>query len=255
MFGQNLRLLRKQHGISQAELADILGIARTTLGDYERGKTEPGFGMLRKIAKYFKISLDSLILNKLEYQKSTHPEQRQLKILSICVDRTDAELIQLVQSKAWAGYIEGFEDPEYVSTLPQIHLPMMPQGSLRAFEIEGDSMYPMESGSIVVCSYVHNIEDIKDGRCYVVVSAGDGIVYKRLKNRPERNSLLLISDNDYYDPYELPYSDLEELWEYRAHIAFDDRISKEDQVLQKLDRINKNLEAINRQLSGKKSSL
>ncbi len=251
MFGQNLRLLRKQHGISQAKLADSLGIARTTLGDYERGKTEPGFEMLRKIAKHFKVSLDDLILNKLEYRKSVPPEQGPLKVLSICVDRTDTELIQLVHSKAQAGYIECFEDPEYVSTLPQIHLPMLPQGSLRAFEIEGDSMYPMESGTIVVCSYVQNIKDVKDGRCYVVVSAGEGLVYKRLKNMPEKNSLLLLSDNDYYPPYELPYNELDELWEYQAHIAFDDRISKEDQVLQRLDRISKNLESINQRLSGK----
>ena len=37
----NLKHLRVQKKLSQSELAEKLGIARTTLGDYERGKTEP----------------------------------------------------------------------------------------------------------------------------------------------------------------------------------------------------------------------
>ncbi len=248
MFGHNLRFLRKKHHLSQARLSKILGIARTTLGDYERGKTEPNFELLRKIARYFKLSLDELIMGKLEYQKTKIDDHSRLKILSIAVDAANDELIQLVASKARAGYIEGCQDPEYIADLPQIRLPMVPKGSYRAFEIEGDSMYPLIDGSVVLCSFVEHLSDIKDGRCYVVISAREGIVYKRLRNDPQHKRLILISDNDLYLPYAIEYTEVDELWEYQAHIAFDDQILGEDALHKKLDKIERRLSDIENRL-------
>ena len=52
--------------------------------------------------------------------------------------------------------MNGYADPEYVATLPKFSLPMFNQGTYRAFEIKGDSMRPLASGSIVVAEYVEN---------------------------------------------------------------------------------------------------
>ena len=46
MLAQNLKYLRKQFNLSQQELSEIFDIPRTTLGDYERGKTEPNVSNL-----------------------------------------------------------------------------------------------------------------------------------------------------------------------------------------------------------------
>lgn len=61
LFSDNIKFLRKYYRCKQEELADILAISRPTLGDYERGRTEPNITVITAIAKYFKISIDALV--------------------------------------------------------------------------------------------------------------------------------------------------------------------------------------------------
>ena len=127
-----------------------------------------------------------------------------------------------MDTKAEAGYLESFADPEYIRDLPKIAFPNIPQGTYRGFEIHGDSMLPMESGSIVICAYVESLKDIKAGKTYVIISKTDGVVYKRVKNDAHTGQLMLISDNDAYMPYQINYSDIAEVWQYYAHLSFSD---------------------------------
>lgn len=61
MFNERLKLLRKKHNLTQSALAEILGIAKTTLAAYEQGKNEPSMDMIKKIATYFNVSTDYLL--------------------------------------------------------------------------------------------------------------------------------------------------------------------------------------------------
>ena len=58
---KNLLLLRKQKGISQAQLSKDLGIYQQVLSRYERGEREADYTTLAKIAKYFDVSIDYLL--------------------------------------------------------------------------------------------------------------------------------------------------------------------------------------------------
>ena len=58
MVGERIRLLRKERNMTLRELADELGIAFTTLGNYERGDREPELEFIFKVAKYFSVSVD-----------------------------------------------------------------------------------------------------------------------------------------------------------------------------------------------------
>jgi len=60
VFGQKLTELRKQKNLTQAELAKILGVARTTYSSYEQGRRKPDDEIQKKIADYFGVSLDFL---------------------------------------------------------------------------------------------------------------------------------------------------------------------------------------------------
>lgn len=55
MFGQKLTELRKQKNLTQAELAKILGVARTTYSSYEQGRRKPDDEIQKKIADYFGV--------------------------------------------------------------------------------------------------------------------------------------------------------------------------------------------------------
>lgn len=61
MFGRKLTELRKTKGLSQYELADLLGFSRGQLANYEQGSREPNFETTLKIADFFGVSLDELI--------------------------------------------------------------------------------------------------------------------------------------------------------------------------------------------------
>ena len=60
-FGEILRELLEQDGISQKQLAAALNLAPSTLGNYIRGLREPDFTTLGKIADYFGVTVDFLL--------------------------------------------------------------------------------------------------------------------------------------------------------------------------------------------------
>src|SRR5690606_26100835 len=99
--------------------------------------------------------------------------------------------------------------------LPHFHLPNLSQNATyRAFEIKGDSMLPLVSGTILIGAYVEQLMDIKNGKTYVLVTGTEGVVYKRVFNYLEENGkLFLSSDNELYKPFEIQGNDVLEVWE------------------------------------------
>lgn len=60
-FGDRLRQLRKQRNLTQEQLAEIIGVERSSIGKYE-GKKQviPSDEVKEKIADFFSVSLDYL---------------------------------------------------------------------------------------------------------------------------------------------------------------------------------------------------
>lgn len=63
MFSEKLRKLRLSKGMTQSQLANSLGIAKSTVSMYENGNREPDFEMLEAIADIFNVDLNSLVSN------------------------------------------------------------------------------------------------------------------------------------------------------------------------------------------------
>lgn len=232
MLAKNIKYLRRKKKLSQQDLANDLHVARTTLGDYERGYTEPNVVTLIKLSELFDIHLDALMKTDLSLKELEIIRNKDFRVLAISVDNHDRSNIELVDTKAEAGYLESFQDPQYISELPKVYFPNMPQGTYRGFEVNGESMLPMEPGSIVICSYLEKLYYIKNNKTYVIVSKDLGVVYKRITNIPEEERLLLTSDNDVYAPYSIDYSDIAEIWEYYAHLSFSDAKVNLDNILE-----------------------
>jgi transcriptional regulator with XRE-family HTH domain len=222
MIASNLKYLRHKKQVSQQQLSDTLGIPRTTLGDYERGKTEPNVEMLIKLSECFDVKIDDLLRKNLSHLDYEILRNKDFRILAISVDKENRGNIELVDTKAEAGYLDSFQDPEYIRDLPKIHFPSIPEGTFRGFEIRGDSMLPIEPGSIVICSYVEHLSNIRDEHTYIVVSKNEGLVYKRLRKDEKNKQLILSSDNESYLPYTIDFAEIEEVWQYFAHLSFSD---------------------------------
>ncbi|EAF5461954.1 XRE family transcriptional regulator [Listeria monocytogenes] len=60
MFALRIKELRKESKKTQADMAKILGVAKTTYASYEQSKRMPDAEIQNKIANYFDVSLDYL---------------------------------------------------------------------------------------------------------------------------------------------------------------------------------------------------
>ena len=57
----NLKMLRKRKGVLQAEVADFLGVSRTSYTQYETGKRGLSAEMLSKLSDYYGVSIDTIL--------------------------------------------------------------------------------------------------------------------------------------------------------------------------------------------------
>lgn len=250
---KNISHLRHLKGLSQEELADELGVTRSNLGSKEEGRSMPTLDLLVKISDYFKVPVDILIRKDLTKAKdfSFIELGNQRVLFPIMVDQENEDMIEVVPVKTSAGYLAGYDDPEYIEQLEKIKLPFLPTGKHRAFPIKGDSMLPMKPGSFVVGKFVEDRNEIKDGRTYVLLTQNDGMVYKRVYNQIDDNgSLKLVSDNKQYQPYEVPISEVLELWEFTCSINTQE-YSPEELKLDSILRMFNELGIELRSLSGK----
>lgn len=60
-FGERLRALRKQHGLSQRDLANQLGMSQQMISCFEKESVEPDLSVYRKISEIFNVPLSCLI--------------------------------------------------------------------------------------------------------------------------------------------------------------------------------------------------
>nr|DAU31398.1 MAG TPA: repressor protein [Caudoviricetes sp.] len=60
-FDKILKLLRNEKNMSQQELADALGISKSSINMYERGERQPNFEVLEAIADFFNVDIDYLL--------------------------------------------------------------------------------------------------------------------------------------------------------------------------------------------------
>lgn len=62
-FPNKLRKLRKEKGLSQEKLAELLNISRQSISKWESGQTYPEVEKLITLSELFKISVDDLVKN------------------------------------------------------------------------------------------------------------------------------------------------------------------------------------------------
>lgn len=234
MIGQNIKLLRKRAKKSQEEMAQILGLTRSSYSGYENGVAEPNIFTLNSISQYYGLLLDDLVnkdfssFSELEWKKvdsGIHSDVKgsKLRVLTAVVDSNNEELIEMIPQAARAGYVSGYADPEYIKVLPTFSLPFLSKNKkYRSFPIEGDSMPPVSHGSFVTGEFIQDWNLIKSGTPCIVVTQNDGIVFKVLNNfLDSHKSFQLCSTNPQYPPYMVHANDILEIWKFVNYIAKD----------------------------------
>lgn len=60
---KRLKLLRRDRKETQQQVAEALGVDRTTYAKYETGANEPNIATIRQLAAYYDVSIDYLLGN------------------------------------------------------------------------------------------------------------------------------------------------------------------------------------------------
>lgn len=99
LFGDRLKSLRNNRGLSQMDFAKQIGISKSAVNMYERGEREPSFEILETIADYFNVDLDYLI------GKSEIPNRSQLPVptQSPTLDPDEEELLRKYRALDYGG--------------------------------------------------------------------------------------------------------------------------------------------------------
>jgi transcriptional regulator with XRE-family HTH domain len=221
---ENMKFLRKAQGMTQGDLAERLAIKRSLIGSYEEGRGAPKLSVLKQMADLFGITVDELLVVNLSDTGNRKPKSGgEMKLLSILVTSDNEERIAIVPQRASAGYLNGYADVGYMEQLPNFTMPVaeLSKGkTYRVFQIKGDSMLPISPGSYIFCDYVENLSGIREGKPYVLITADDGIVFKRIYI-PNESQLLLKSDNPDYEPYTIEFSSVFEIWKAIGFLTFE----------------------------------
>ncbi len=61
MLGEKIKKYREIKGITQAEIAELLGVSPATVSKYEAGTLEPNIESIKKISELFEVSIDKLL--------------------------------------------------------------------------------------------------------------------------------------------------------------------------------------------------
>lgn len=231
-FAGNIKFLRERKKISQEVLAAQLGLTRAKLAAIEAGNTKsPQPEDYLNFSEFFKISIDTLLkinlpklgelkIRELESGNDVYIRGGNLRVLAISVDRSNNENVEYVPVKAKAGYMAGYNDPEFIAALPKYSLPNLPaQGTFRIFPSTGDSMLPVPEGSDIIAQYVPDWTAIKaDNPCIVILKGQQDFVFKMVTLNPN-GTILLKSLNPVYNPYSVEASNVMEIWRFYAYTS------------------------------------
>lgn len=234
-FASNLKKLRSRNKWSQEELAEKMAITRSKLALLESGKTiNPLLEDLVKFSSIFGIGVDTLLkidlqqlsdikIQQLEAGNDIYATGSNIRILATTVDKDNQDNVELVPEKAKAGYRSGYSDPEWVAELPRYSIPgLSKHRKYRIFPISGDSMLPYPDGCQIIGEYIDDWTTIKnDALCILILRSGAAdVLFKQIENKIKLEKCLLAKSlNPFYQPYEIPITEVIEVWQYKAHIA------------------------------------
>ena len=199
---QNILLYLTEKGVTPYEFYRASGVTRGVL-QQNNGISEDNIA--RFIAYAPDVNIEWLITGKGEMLKDKHINYQRQKELAYHVPEGSHEGIPLIPVEAMAGALTSertvleYECERYV-------VPVF-KGADFLIPVKGSSMYPKySSGDIVACQRVPMSDLFFQWNKVYVIDTNQGALIKRIKPGSTPDKVLIVSDNEKYDPFELPIS-------------------------------------------------
>jgi len=110
MFDDRLKKLRLARGLSQAQVAEDLGMPQKTYCNYERNEREPNSTVLIKLGAYFGVTLDYLLDYHSDNEKSPPPVKDEREALKETLMQLDDN--SLIELEKFLDYLIWKEEQE-----------------------------------------------------------------------------------------------------------------------------------------------
>lgn len=95
------------------ELGIEIGVAESTISQYETGKRQPDYETLLKLSEYFGVSVDYLLGREIKEKTPSKigeghrpPDEETLRLLEILEDRPDIRYLAAASEKATPEHVE-----------------------------------------------------------------------------------------------------------------------------------------------------
>ena len=212
-----LKHLINEEKITITEFARRTGISQPNISAMLSGKRPIGEAIINKIVLSFDISKDWLINGTGSMKTPRHPEADFLTNPSLVS-------VPLVGQYAYAGYLCGFADQEYIENLPTVPFigEHVPKGEYMAFEVRGDSMEDgteesIIEGDIIICRRVkqeHWSSQLHIRKWdFVIVHRTEGVLVKRIiKHDVDNAEITIHSLNSMYSDRTLKLNEVAQLF-------------------------------------------
>lgn len=122
-FNEKLQELRKQKGLTQEELAEILFVSRTAVSKWESGRGMPSIESLKAISKFFAITLDDLLSSEelLVIAEDDH-KQKEMHIRDLIYGLLDCSIALLLLLPFFGQKVNGVIQEVSLLALTEIQL-------------------------------------------------------------------------------------------------------------------------------------
>lgn len=181
----NLKMLRKRKGVLQSEVADFLGVSRTSYTQYETGKRGLSAEMLSKLSDYYGVSID-IILGR---EEITEPFGKRIEIKPELIAE-DEILIPVVASLRCGFGRSGEATFRDRKPVPKSYVKRWGK-DIVYYEAVGESMMPTITPGDLLITVPGSVWE--DG-WVVVVDVNDSDTVKRIY-RADDGGINLVPDN------------------------------------------------------------
>ena len=90
--GQLITELRKEKGLTQKQLADVLNVTDKAVSKWERGLSFPDISMLEPLSEVLDISIMEILAGEKQDEKETLSREEALKLINDSVELSDEEI-------------------------------------------------------------------------------------------------------------------------------------------------------------------
>lgn len=199
-FNERFKYLRSQKKLSQQELADLLGISKSSVNMYERGEREPGLETLELIADFFNVDMDYLL------GKSDCPNRYAYSQNNSSMELTNVFPISVKRFPMLGKIACG--EPIYADEEHESYI--LANSNIKAdfcLIAKGDSMINarINDGDVV---FIHSQPTVENGEIAAVI-IGDEATLKRVYLKA--NVVTLVAENPKYEPMVYAGDELESI--------------------------------------------